>query len=72
MRFTAQPISPTTLPSASRFPALPTAFSSAFWRTVQLLMITSSASASVAAGSCPAATISASTASESRTFIWQP
>ena len=69
---TPQPIRPTSLPEAQSAPTLPTALSSAFWRTVQLLTITRSASASPAAFSCPAASNIASTASESRTFIWQP
>ena len=72
MRLTAQPIMPVIFRAAMRLPALPTAFSSAFWRTVQLLTTTISASSSFAAFSCPAASMSASTASESRTFIWQP
>ena len=72
IRLTAQPISPVTFFAAIRLPALPTAFSSAFCRTVQLLTMTTSASSSFAAFSWPAASISASTASESRTFIWQP
>ena len=60
------------MPAAKRFPAFPTAFSSAFWRTVQLLMMTRSAASSDATSSWPAATSIAATASESRTFIWQP
>ena len=85
IRLKAQPISPTiltrppdslTLPrpclAAIRLPHLPTALRSAMSRTVQEFTITSSASASFATFSCPAATRRASTASLSRTFIWQP
>ena len=65
-------MSPVSFFAAIRLPALPTAFSSAFWRTVQLLTMTSSASSSPDAFSCPAAMSNDSTASESRTFIWHP
>ena len=72
IRSAAQPASPTILPAAIRLPTLPTAFSSAFWRTVQLLTMTRSASSSPSARTCPAAASIAATASESRTFIWHP
>ena len=84
MRFTAQPMSPTscTLPpsdalprpsfTAMRFPHLPMALRSAMSRTVQELTITSSASPSSCTRSCPAASSKAPTASLSRTFIWHP
>ena len=49
MRLTAHPIMPVIFRAAMRLPAFPTAFSSAFWRTVQLLTMTMSASSSFAA-----------------------
>lgn len=72
-----QPMTPTMRAGWRRRPltsrrSLPMALSSALPRTLQLFTSTRSALRSSATGWCPACSSSAVTASESRTFIWQP
>jgi len=76
-RCAIQPMRPTSRSGRSRLvahsrPSLPSALSSAFARTLHELTTTRSASSSRWTGVWPAASSRAVTASESRTFIWQP